>query len=268
MNPIRDRVAVVTGGASGIGRALVEAFAREGARVVAADVEATALDEVVAGVRSRGGEAVAVRTDVSDLDQVRALANRAFDHFGAVHILCNNAGVAVHGGLESATHQDWEWVLGVNLWGVIHGLEAFLPRMIAQRQGGHVVNTASMAGLIASAGLGVYNASKYAVVGLSETLVKDLKPYDIGVSVLCPMGVATRIRASDRNRPARLVNAATVAANPVELIGRTLDADAVAAMTLDAIRANRLYIITHEEGLEPLRRRFQRLEAAILDRRA
>lgn len=268
MNPIHDRVAVVTGAASGIGRALVEAFAREKARVVAADVEAAALDEVVAGVRSRGGEALAVRTDVSDLAQVRALADRAFDHFGGVHILCNNAGVAVHGGLESATHQDWEWVLGVNLWGVIHGLEAFLPRMIAQRQGGHVVNTASMAGLIASAGLGVYNASKYAVVGLSETLVKDLKPYDIGVSVLCPMGVATRIRASDRNRPAHLVNAAGVAANPVELIGRTLDADAVAAMTLDAIRANRLYIITHEEGLEPLRRRFQRLEAAILDRRA
>jgi NAD(P)-dependent dehydrogenase (short-subunit alcohol dehydrogenase family) len=268
MNPIRDRVAVVTGGASGIGRALVEAFAREGARVVAADVEAAALAGVVAGVRSRGGEALAVRTDVSDLAQVRALADQAFDHFGAVHVLCNNAGVAVHGGLESATHQDWQWVLGVNLWGVIHGLEAFLPRMIAQRQGGHVVNTASMAGLIASAGLGVYNASKYAVVGLSETLVKDLKPYDIGVSVLCPMGVATRIRASDRNRPAHLVNPAAVAADPVELIGRTLDADAVAAMTLDAIRANRLYIITHEEGLEPLRRRFQRLEAATLDRRA
>jgi NAD(P)-dependent dehydrogenase (short-subunit alcohol dehydrogenase family) len=179
-------------------------------------------------------------------------------------VLCNNAGVATWGGLESATHHDWQWVLGVNLWGVIHGLEAFLPRMIAQREPGHVLNTASMAGLIASKGLGVYNTSKYAVVGLSETLAKDLRPYGIGVSILCPMGVATRIRASERSRPAALRNETRRDAEPVELLGRTMTSEAVAAMAIAAIRDNRLYVITHEEGLEPLRRRFERLEQAIL----
>ena len=266
MESFRDRVAVVTGGGSGIGRALAEGFAREGARVVVADIEEPAATMVVEGIRARGGVALAVPVDVSDLGQVRALAGRAFDHFGAVHVLCNNAGVALHGAIQDATHRDWEWVLGVNLWGVIHGLEAFLPRMIAQGPPGHVVNTASMAGLIASRGLGVYNTSKYAVVGISETLVKDLRPHGIGVSVLCPMGVSTRIGESARNRPARLSNEEESGTAEVELIGKYLDPDTVAAMVLAAIKANRLYVITHDESLEPLRRRFQRIEGAILDR--
>ena len=149
--------------------------------MVLGDVDQAAMAEVVDTIRARGGEAVAVPTDVGDLAQVQALADRAFATFGKVHLLCNNAGVAVWGGLERATHRDWQWVLGINLWGVIHGVEAFVPRMIAQKEGGHVLNTASMAGLIASQGLGVYNTSKYAVVGLSETLAKDLRPYGIGV---------------------------------------------------------------------------------------
>jgi NAD(P)-dependent dehydrogenase (short-subunit alcohol dehydrogenase family) len=259
-------VGVVTGGASGIGRALAEGLAAEGAAVVVADVDEAGLAETVKRIEARGGRALAVRTDVSDRAQVQALADRAFSALGRVHVLCNNAGVAIWGGLETATHRDWAWTLGVNLWGVIHGLEAFLPRMIAQHDGGHVVNTASMAGLIASQGLGVYNTSKYAVVGLSETLAKDLRPYGIGVSVLCPMGVATQIRASERNRPATLRNEKP-ASTPVDLIGRTLDPDTVAAMTIAAIKDNRLYVITHEEGLEPLRRRFQRLEQAVLARK-
>lgn len=266
MDSFRDRVAVVTGGGSGIGRALAEAFAREGARVVVADVEESAATAVADGIRGRGGEALAARVDVTDLGQVQALADRAFADFGAVHVLCNNAGVALHGALQDATHRDWEWVLGVNLWGVIHGLEAFLPRMIAQGPPGHVVNTASMAGLIASQGLGVYNVSKYAVVGISETLVKDLRPHNIGVSVLCPMGVTTRILQSARNRPAPLRNEREGTDSAVELIGKYLDPDTVASMVLAAVRANRLYVITHDESLEPLRRRFQRLEQAILDR--
>jgi NAD(P)-dependent dehydrogenase (short-subunit alcohol dehydrogenase family) len=234
--------------------------------VVVADLDEAGMAAVVAAIRSAGGEAVSVRTDVTDLAQVQALADRAWDAFGAVHVLCNNAGVVVHGGLERATHRDWQWVLGVNLWGVIHGLEAFLPRMIAQREPGHVLNTASMAGLVATQGLGVYNTSKYAVVGLSETLAKDLRPHGIGVSVLCPMGVATRIRAAERNRPAPLRNPGPGSAEePVELMGRTLAAEHVAATALAAIRANRLYVITHKEGLEPLRRRFARLEQAVLD---
>jgi NAD(P)-dependent dehydrogenase (short-subunit alcohol dehydrogenase family) len=262
------RVAVVTGGGSGIGRALVEALARQGAKVVVADIEERAAKEVAAGVTAAGGRAIGVATDVSDLEQVTALAERAYAEFGAVHVLCNNAGVSVWGGLETMTHRDWQWVLGVNLWGVIHGVEAFVPRMIAGREPGHVVNTASMAGLIASQGLGVYNTSKYAVVGLSETLVKDLRPYNIGVTVLCPIGVATRIRQSARNRPERLRNDREPAGEPVQLIGRTLAPDAVAGMVLAAIRANRLYVITHEEGLEPLRRRFERLERAVSEARS
>ncbi len=264
---LSGRVGVVTGGGSGIGRALAEALAREGMRLVVADVDESGMAATVAAIRAGGGEAIAVRTDVSDLEQVRALADRAWAAFGGVHVLCNNAGVAVWGGLETATQRDWQWVLGVNLWGVIHGLLAFLPRMIDQGQGGHVVNTASMAGLIASQGLGVYNTSKYAVVGLSETLAKDLRPYGIGVSVLCPMGVATGIQTSERNRPAHLRNAAPSTTEPVELMGRTLAPGEVAVAVVAAIRVNQLYVITHEEGLEPLRRRSQRLEQAVLARR-
>jgi NAD(P)-dependent dehydrogenase (short-subunit alcohol dehydrogenase family) len=204
---------------------------------------------------------------VSDRAQVQGLAARAVETFGAVHLLCNNAGVAAWGALETATYRDWQWVLGVNLWGVIHGIEAFVPRMIERGEPAHIVNTASMAGLIASKGLGVYNTSKYAVVGLSETLAKDLKPYRIGVSVLCPMGVQTRIRDSERNRPAALRNERATRPDPVELIGRSLASETVADMVLAAIHANELYVITHDESLEPLRRRFERMERSILDRR-
>lgn len=269
MESVRGRVAVVTGAASGIGRALALALASEGAKLVVADVDERGMAETGEQITKRGGQAVAVRTDVTKLGEVEALAERAYSAYGAVHVLCNNAGVVVHGGIEQATHRDWEWVLGVNLWGVIHGLEAFLPRMIAGREPGHIVNTASMAGLIATKGLGVYNTSKYAVVGLSETLVKDLKPYRIGVSVLCPMGVATQIRAAERNRPAALRNQERPVADaePVELMGRTLTPDTVAAMVLDAIHGDRLYVITHDEGLEPLRKRFARMEQSIVDRK-
>ncbi len=268
MTELRGGVAVVTGGASGIGRAMAERFARERAKVVVADIDARALAAVVDSIKARGGEALGVPTDVTDLSSVQALAAAAFEAFGKVSVLCNNAGVALWGGLESATHRDWQWVLGVNLWGVIHGVEAFVPRMIASKEPGHIVNTASMAGLVATRGLGVYNTSKYAVVGLSETLAKDLRPYQIGVSVLCPMGVATQIRESARNRPADLTNDAPSAVEPVELMGRTLAPAVVAEMVLSAIRANRLYVITHEEGLEALRRRHERLEQAVLETKA
>ena len=267
MDSFKDKVAVVTGGGSGIGRALVLGLAGQGARVVIADLDEAAMDGVARDVRATGAQALTVRTDVTDLGQVQALADQAFKTFGGVHVLCNNAGVAAWGGLERATHRDWQWVLGVNLWGVIHGIEAFVPRMIAAGEPGHIVNTASMAGLIASQGLGVYNTSKYAVVGLSETLVKDLKPYRIGVSVLCPMGVETRIRDSERSRPAALRNESGTAAPAVELIGRSLQPETVAGMVLDAIRRGELYVITHDEGLEPLRRRFERMQQSILARR-
>lgn len=268
LTSLKDRIAVVTGGASGIGRALALLFAREGAHVVVADLDEAGMAETAAGVAQAGRRGLAVKTDVSRLADVQALADRAFAELGAVHVVCNNAGVALWGGLESVSHQDWEWAMGVNLWGVIHGVEAFVPRMVAQKQPGHVVNTASMAGLIASQGLGVYNTTKYAVVGLSETLQKDLRGHDIGVSVLCPMGVNTRIRQSERNRPATLRNAAAAReGTPVELIGRYLPPEHVAERVLRAIYANRLYVITHEEGLTPLKRRFERMAQAIEENR-
>jgi NAD(P)-dependent dehydrogenase (short-subunit alcohol dehydrogenase family) len=264
LTSLKDRTAVVTGGASGIGRALALLFAREGANVVVADLDEAGMAETVAGVSRAGRRGLAVKTDVSRLADVQALADRAFGDFGAVHVVCNNAGVALWGGLESVTHKDWEWAMGVNLWGVIHGVEAFVPRMVAGKQPGHVVNTASMAGLIASQGLGIYNTTKYAVVGLSETLQKDLRGYDIGVSVLCPMGVHTQIRQSDRNRPTALRNPTTErSGGAVELIGRYLPPEHVAERVLRAIYANRLYVITHEEGLTPLKRRFERMAQAI-----
>jgi len=258
------RVAVVTGGASGIGRALALALAREGADVAVADVDEPGMAGTVAAITALGRSALAVRTDVADRQAVLALAEQVVARFGGVHLLCNNAGVVVHGGLEHATHQDWTWVMGVNLWGVIHGLEAFLPRMIAQAEGGHVVNVASAAGLVASQGLGVYNTSKYAVVGLSETLAKDLAAYGIGVSVVCPLGVRTRIRDAERNRPTELANPpGTAAADAITLIGRTLSPEAVASRVIAAIRTGALYVITHEEILEPIRRRFARIESAV-----
>jgi NAD(P)-dependent dehydrogenase (short-subunit alcohol dehydrogenase family) len=268
MENFKGKTAVVTGGASGIGRALCLAFAGEGAHVVVADIDEAGMAETATGVKKAGTKALTVKTDVTKLDSVQALAERAWAEMGGVHIVCNNAGVAVHGSLASATHRDWEWVLAVNLWGVIHGVEAFVPRMIAQKQPGHVVNTASMAGLIASQGLGVYNTSKYAVVGLSETLHKDLRPHDIGVSILCPMGVSTNIRTSERNRPLDLQNPKGPEDNDwFRLIGRYLEPEDVAGRVLRAVKANRLYVITHEEAREPLRRRFERMDKAFEESR-
>jgi NAD(P)-dependent dehydrogenase (short-subunit alcohol dehydrogenase family) len=262
----KARVAVVTGAGSGIGRALALALGAAGARVALADVEEPALAAASAEVAALGGPVLAVPTDVSRRADVERLADRVYERFGATHLLCNNAGVVVHGSLAEATPADWEWVLGVNLWGVIHGLGAFLPRMIAGGQGGHVVNTASMAGLIASQGLGVYTTSKYAVVGLSETLARDLRPHGIGVTVLCPMGVATSIRQAERNRPPGLrAPAAARPGEPFALIGPTLRPEEVAARTLAAVQRGALYVLTHEEAREPLRRRFQRLDEAFGD---
>jgi len=257
---LKGKTAVVTGAAAGIGRALAERCADEGMNVVLADVEGDALREATKAIEQRGARAIGVRTDVAQPDSLRELARRTVEEFGEVHLLCNNAGVTLGGGLESARHEDWQWVLGVNLFGVIHGIEAFVPRMIAQGEGGHIVNTASMAGLIASKGLGIYNTTKYAVLGLSETLAKDLRDDGIGVSVLCPMGVSTRIRESERNRPEALggEDAPDTHGGP-ELLGRYLPPEEVSAMVVEAIEKNKLYIPTHYEGLEFWQRRAERI---------
>ena len=263
MEELTGRVAVITGGGSGIGAAMAHAFARAGMRVVLADIEPQAMERVAASI---GGDVLSVPTDVSRLEDVERLADRAFAHFGAVHLVCNNAGVGVFGGIESMTHKDWQWVLGVNLWGVIHGVEVFVPRLIAQAQGGHIVNTASMAGLVPMQGLGVYVTSKYAVVGLSETLQRDLSHHGIGVSVLCPMIVNTNINNSERNRPAELTNPGPQPSLPPAegasrtLTGGVVEPDDVAARVVAAVKNNDLSIFTHPAQSPLIRRRLQRLE--------
>ncbi|MGH9047768.1 MAG: SDR family NAD(P)-dependent oxidoreductase, partial [Acidimicrobiales bacterium] len=216
MEDLSGRVAVVTGGASGIGYALAERFAGEGMGVVIADVEEAALKGAGAMLRATGADVLEVETDVRDAGQVESLAERAVAHFGAVHVVCNNAGVAggaAGGALWDIALEDWEWTLGVNLRGVINGVRAFVPRLVAQGEG-HVVNTASMAGLIAGGG-GAYGVSKAGVVSLSESLYFGLQQADagVGVSVLCPGWVNTHLADSERNRPADL--AVEPAADPM-----------------------------------------------------
>ena len=203
MDSLEGKVSVITGAASGIGLALAERSAREGMKVVLADVEPDALEQAVASIGALGAEALGVVTDVSDERSVETLADRSFDAFGAVHLLCNNAGVATGGVSWEAPRSDWEWVFGVNVHGVLNGIRAFVPRMLAQREG-HIVNTASMAGLTSMPLSSVYCTSKHAVVAISECLFHELATVGggvVGCTVLCPEGVNTAINRSARNRP-------------------------------------------------------------------
>ncbi len=265
MDSFAGKVAVITGGASGIGLAVARALRREGARLVLADIEAGALDRAVAELGG-GPEVIGVITDVGDRASVQALADRADQAFGRTDILLNNAGVATFGPVQSQSHQDWDWSLRVNLWGPIHGVEAFLPGMIARAEGGHIGFTASFAGLVPNRHLGPYNVTKAGVVALAESVRKDVRGTGIGTSVLCPMRVFTNIDASYRNRPDDLGGAQANTYTDEEfgaLQGRTLDADAVAALVLDAIRRNRLYIHTHAEAEALVRNRADRIIAAF-----
>lgn len=208
MNIFQGKVAVVTGAASGIGRALAERCAQEGMKVVLADIEEQALLQASRDLSAQGAETLAVVTDVSQAGEVEVLARKAFETYAAVHLLFNNAGVGAGKTAWESTLADWEWVLGVNLYGVIHGIRSFVPRMLESQAQCYIVNTASVAGLTSGPGLSVYMASKHAVVSLSETLYHELKltGASIGVSVLCPGFVNTRIQDAERNRPARLQN--------------------------------------------------------------
>src|SRR3954469_14375605 len=202
MESVQGRGAVITGGASGIGFATARELGQRGARVVLADIEAAALDPAVERLRADGIEAHGVVCDVTSLDAVQHLAGEAFDRLGGVHVVFNNAGVAVGGPVSAMSHDEWRWVIDVDLWGPIHGVEAFLPRMIEQGEGGHILFTASFAGLVPNMGLGPYCVAKYGVVALAEVLQRELRPHEIGVSVLCPMRVGTHIGNSERNRGA------------------------------------------------------------------
>ena len=250
------KVAVVTGAASGIGRALAEAFAAAGSAVVVADLDGAGAETVAAGIRASGGEAEAMAVDVTDAAAVDRLAADTLARFGRVDVLCNNAGVSTFNLMRDQTLDDWRWVFGVNLWGVVHGLQSFVPIMRDQGTPGHIVNTASVAGLLSGvAFIGPYSATKVAVVSISETLVQELAidQTPIGVSVLCPSSVDTRVMESERGRPAELgVEHRTEMAESVRLSIRDsftgptgLTPAEVATRVLAAIRAGRFWIITH-----------------------
>jgi NAD(P)-dependent dehydrogenase (short-subunit alcohol dehydrogenase family) len=254
MDELSGRVAVVTGAAGGIGLALCERFASDGMRVLMADVDPARLEQSADGLRASGADVTPVPTDAASWSAVEALAERAFADFGAVHVLCNNAGVTRPGLAWESTLEEWRWVLGVNLDGVFHGVKAFVPRMIEQGQPAHVVNTASVSGLLPYQGVGSYSASKYGVVGLSEVLLLDLREVGapIGVSVLCPGPTATEFRAHSRAlHPAR---AEPMLADDYAGVVRIPTSD-VAEMVVDAIRADRFWIITHSTYHEPIERR-------------
>jgi len=259
MKAFQGKVAVVTGAASGIGRALAERCAQEGMKVVLADIEGQALLQASGDLAAQGAQTLAVPTDVSQAGEVETLARKAFEASSAVHLLFNNAGVGAGTTAWESTLADWEWVLGVNLWGVIHGIHFFVPRMLEQHSEGHIVNTASMAGLISGPGQGVYKVSKLGVVTLSETLYHELtlRGASIKVSVLCPGFVNTHIMDSQRNRPARLQNAPDgqkSSAQNVAVLQRIQQAfregmppQHVADLVFEAIREERFYILTHPE---------------------
>ena len=266
MEELAGRTAVVTGGASGIGRAMAAAFAREGMHVVIADVEQGALDATAAELG-----VVGVRTDVADADSVAALADATIERFGGVHVLCNNAGVGGGGRIRDLTLNDWRWVIDVNRWGVVHGLHSFLPHLLANPDGGHVVNTASVAGLLAGPGIGPYNAAKSGVVAISETLAAELDADGsaVGVSVLCPGFVRTNIFASQRNRPEDLRNPdkkteARVANDEIidAMLASAIEPSVVADAVLHAIRTDRFWILTHPEFVPAVLDRAQRIADA------
>lgn len=264
MDPFQDRVAVITGGAGGIGMAMARAFAARGAHIVLADLDEAALHAAVEELSRSGAQALGVPADVTKLESVQALADAAVRRFGAVHIVCNNAGVATFGFIADSTHRDWQFTMNVNFWGVVHGVETFVPVLLKQGQGGHVINTASMAGLVGMQWLGIYCASKFAVVGLSEALHRELKPAGVGVSVLCPMIVDTNINENSvRMRPTDLRNPGESLLVPpaAEMKGGTIAPDEVGRRVVRAIERRDLYILTHPEQRDFLRRRAAKLDA-------
>ncbi len=262
MENLQDKVAVVTGGASGIGKAVAARAAAEGMKIVVADIEEGPLKEAEADISSSGADVLGVVADVSDAASVRELRDRALDRFGAVHLVHNNAGIGLGGPIWEVSEQDWRWILGVNLWGVVHGIATFVPLFIEQGEG-HVVNTASIAGLTTAPFLGPYNATKQAVVAISETLFKDLQAVGapVGVSVLCPGFVQTRIAESDRNRPPWAPDREVVAAADLRgaiqsMVDGGIPAAAVADQVIDAVRSDTFYILTHPELTQAIETRF------------
>ena len=275
MRKLTGKTAFVTGGASGIGLALGWAFAEAGMKVVLADIETAALSAAVGSLREAGWQDVrGVACDVADADSVERAAEAAYQAFRHVHVVCNNAGVGGGTGIDTISLDNWRWVLDVNLMGVLHGIRTFLPHIRGHGEGGHIVNTASMAGMNSGLGFSAYSASKFAVVNMSEGLAKRVGPLGIGVTVLCPGFVRTRISQSARNRPERYgpwrapepaSEAGRLTAHLAEMSQAGLDPADVAAQVLTAIRENELYVFTHAgaEWRAELEERFGAILAAM-----
>ena len=272
MRQFKGKTAFVTGGASGIGLALGRAFAQAGMKVMLVDIEPSALDSALRELHEFGPNVGGMVCDVADPDSVERAALATFEGFGNVHVICNNAGVAAGGGIDNISLDNWRWVIDVNLMGVLHGIRSFLPRIRAHGEGGHIVNTASMAGMNGGLGFSSYAASKFAVVAMSEGLAMQLRPHGIGVSVLCPSFVRTRIGESGRNRPERYGEAppldpASPAGMMVAEIARRLEAGLdpadVAARVLSAIREDELYVFTHPNMRAEVDGRFAAIQAAM-----
>jgi NAD(P)-dependent dehydrogenase (short-subunit alcohol dehydrogenase family) len=265
MKAFHGRTAVITGAASGLGREFARHACGLGMQLVLADVEAAPLNALVAELGSAGCRVLGEVVDVSRSEDVARLAERAYAEFGEVSLLFNNAGVGSGGYLWENSDADWQWVLGVNLWGVVHGIRHFVPRMLTSGQPAHIVNTASVAGLLCAPVMGVYNVSKHAVVALTETLHHDLRMAgaQIGVSLLCPAFVPTGIALSHRNRPADLRGAAPTASQKMAhaAIVKAVDSGRVAApevarITFEAIAEDRFYVFTHPQILPSVQLRF------------
>ena len=255
MENLAGKTAFITGGASGIGFAMAQAFLNEGMNVAIVDVDEGALQVAAEKLSGSNAKVMALKLDVTDREQFVNVADQVETTLGPVHVVCNNAGVYRGGSLDQVTYEDWDWIMGVNVGGVVNGLQTFVERVKKHGEGGHIVNTASMAGLTTSPGLGVYNASKFAVVGLSEALQLDLEPHNIGVSVLCPGMVRTRILESERTRPENFnvteqqaLAAAEQHSEVMNLAMNTgIDAQEVAEVVVQGIKDNQLYLLPHPE---------------------
>ena len=269
MRDVAGKVAFVTGGASGIGLAMVRSFCAAGMKVAIADIEKRALDAAVASFAHSNAHVIGLRVDVTDRDAMAHAADETERAFGKVHVVCNNAGVGLAGPIEEMSYDDWDWVVGVNLQGVINGIQTFLPHMVAHGEGGHIVNTASLAGHVPVPGLSVYNTTKFAVVGLSETMRAELASRSIGVSVLCPGFVDTNIFTSERNRPDALRAQPGSDPQPMNLeayakfLDGMLDPSIVGDMTLHAIQQDEAYIFTHPDIAAGASGRMESIQASV-----
>lgn len=269
MNSVDGKVAFITGGASGIGLGMARIFARAGMQVVIGDIREDHLDTAVAALSGEGLSVRAVKIDVADRASMAAAADEVERLFGKLHVLCNNAGVNLFAAMDECSYADWDWILSVNLGGVVNGLQAFLPLIKRHGEGGHIVNTASMASFISGPGAGIYTTSKFAVRGLSESLRWSLAPHRIGVSCLCPGLVKSTIYESEQIRPASLAGGAATDQAFMDRLADIhqvgMEPDEVAERVLKGILANDLYIFPHPEFKEELREIFDMVLAALPD---